>query len=72
MFSYQMVSKEINEIFDIVSVSKSAAYEAMIHSQSGNDSMCEVKMKDLDTRIKEVMKQLTQLRTKIDYMKSQG
>ncbi len=71
-FSYQMVTKEINEILELTSLMKTAAYEAGLHSASGNEPMCETKLADLKARAKEVSKLMTQLDHKIEYIKHQS
>lgn len=72
MFTYQMVAKELNEILDVASLAKTAAYETMIHASTANDAMCETKMEDLKLRIREVNKMLTLLDSKIEHIKNQS
>lgn len=71
-FSYQMVTKEINEILEITTLLKTAAYEAGIHSMNGNETMCETKLVDLKARLKEASKLVTNLDNQIEYIKNQS
>lgn len=66
-----MVSKEINEIFDIISLARSASYEAMIHSQANKDELCATKMGDVEKQVKEVNRKLKELQHKIEFLKDQ-
>lgn len=72
MFTYQLVAKEIDEIFSLVTMARTTAYEAMTHSNGANDHMCETKLQDLKARSKELQKLLSTLDTKIEYIKNQS
>jgi peptidoglycan hydrolase CwlO-like protein len=67
-----MVATDINSIFDHASIAKTAAYDAMLHSQSGNNELCQLKLKDFQNALKEMQKQVKDLEQKIDYLKNQG
>ncbi len=65
-----MVAKEIEELLTQATYAKTAAYEAMIHASSANDAMCQAKMSDLESFSKGLEKKLSDLRNKIEYLKS--
>lgn len=67
-FSYQMVTKEINEILEITGLMKTAAYEAGLHSMNGREELCQTKLEDFKARSKEVNKLITALNNKIEYL----
>jgi hypothetical protein len=72
MFTFQMISLELNGIFDVATVIKSDAYQAMVHATNVNDSMCETKLADLESKTRELNKLLQELRQKMDFLKSQS
>lgn len=71
-FSYQMVTKELNEILEITGLMKTAAYEAGLHSLNGNEELCKTKIGDFKARAKEVSKLMTALDNKIEYLGHQS
>jgi hypothetical protein len=64
-----MVRLELGEIFDIISLARSAPYETMMHSNSSNDPLCELKLDDLEKQLKEVSQKIKELHQKIEFMK---
>lgn len=67
-----MVSKEINEIFDIISLARTASYEAMLHSQSNKEDLCTTKMGDVEVQVKKLNQKLKDLKHKIEFLKIQS
>jgi uncharacterized FlaG/YvyC family protein len=72
MFTYHQVSKEINQLFDQASLAKTASWEAMTAAVQSNEEMAAFKMDDLEGCIKEMSKQMKELKAKIEFMKTQA
>jgi hypothetical protein len=71
MFAYQMVSKEINELFDIMTLARSASYEAMLHASANKDELCKTKMGDLEQQLREASRKMKELQQKMEFLKDQ-
>lgn len=69
MFSYNMVAKEIEGLFEAAGFAKTAAFETMTHANNMNEDMCAHKLKDLEAFSKQLQQRITDLRNKIEYIK---
>ena len=69
MFSYSMVAKEIEQVFEQTTFAKTAAYEALTLAQKGNDEMCSYKMRDLQAFVKNTQTRIKELEAKIEFLK---
>lgn len=69
MFSYSMVAKEIEMLFEQAGFTKTAAFEAMMHANNMNEDMCAHKIKDLEAFTKQLQQKITDLKNKIEYIK---
>ena len=72
MFSYQMVIVDLNKLFENTSLLRTASYEAMVNAQDGKEELCQYKMGDIDTIVKDLSKQLLELKRKIELIKDQS
>lgn len=69
MFSYKMVDKELENLFQKVSLARSAFYEAMINTQKNDDVMVTAKLNEGGQILTQLTSDMQDLKRKINDMR---
>jgi hypothetical protein len=70
MFTYKLVEVELAQIYMQCDLIKTASHEASMAVKDGKDHICQIKIKDLEQQLKEANKLISQLHSKIEYLKN--
>lgn len=70
MFSYSMVNKELEELFNKVSLARTAFYEAMLNAQKNNETMTTAKLSEGTQHVNALVSDVQDLKRKIQKMRA--